>query len=132
MKNPFAGMPFNGSDTFSGLLTPQLEGVPDSVQPLLEFASRAQSEVMTFWSQRAQACMELPGQLAACRSATDLARAQIDFMTVLQRDCTDFVEALMRDSLVAPEVLDEDVDESGQIEAAPEPGTAPDKPEQAA
>ncbi len=123
MNKLLTGTPFQSVDACgAGLLMPRADILPDAVQPFFELGTKLQSEFMTLMSHRAQACMDWPRQLVACRSATDLARLQIDFLTGLQRDYVDCLDAVMSDALVAQDPPD-DMDETGgtQAKAKPKP-----------
>jgi hypothetical protein len=95
-------------------------GVADEMlKPLrvwVDTATSIQSEFLTLWNHRASAYLDLPRQISACRSPTELVEEQIKFLTDMQRDYSDYASAVLRKAQPALEQAERSlpVEEKGQ------------------
>lgn len=56
-----------------------LDTAAQGLEPAVKSVARANLEVIGFWNRRAQAWLEIPGQLSRCRTPQDLFTAQTQF-----------------------------------------------------
>lgn len=121
MANKHATRPNTAEDGFSiGILTPHLEGIPQTVQPLFEYGAKLQSEFLTLWSHRAQAWLNWPKQALGCRTTADLVETQGAFLTTMQRHYREYFDAVLQDTPLRRDELEE-----GPAQPRPEAPAAP-------
>lgn len=119
-KNPTP--PTYSKDPFSfGAFTPSFESLPDTVQPMMQFGTKFQSEFMALCSQRSQAWLGWPEVFVACETVTDIAEAQTNFFTAMQRDYARYFDCILRDTLI-------EQDEFTEQEETVEPAKDTDQP----
>jgi len=82
---------------------PFLEDMPGAMQGMFQASAELQSEFLTLWSHRAQAWLNWPKQMMACKDMADLTEAQGKFLTTMQRHYKEYCDCMMKDRLVTPE-----------------------------
>ncbi len=113
-KNP----PPGPAGFVSAILTPHLEGVPEFAIPFEQTAAKLQSEFLTLWSHRAQAWINWPEQMSRCTTMADLAQAQGEFLTAMQKDYATYCDCVFRDTLIEQDDLGEPEEVTPKQEAA--------------
>lgn len=103
----------------SAILTPHLEDIPEFAKPFEEMAAKLQREFLTLWSNRAQAWIDWPEQMCQCSSVTDLAQAQGEFLTTMQKHYATYCDCVFRDTLVEQDELDEADEETPERDTGP-------------
>lgn len=98
----------------SPIPVPRLEGIPEIMQPAFEFGARLQSECVSLWCHRAQAWLNLPSCMATCKSPTDVASVQGDFLGEMQHHYAQFVDGVLRDSLIEQDEFVENVEAAAE------------------
>ncbi len=126
-KNPNPASP--GADPFAiGILTPHFEGIPDAVQPFMEFNAKMQSEFLTLWSHRARAWLDWPERMYSCKTTGDLASAQTEFLSDMQRHYASYCDCVFRDALIEQDELETPAkDDAVEETVQPEPSALPRK-----
>lgn len=66
-----------------GMVFPGYEHMPEHLKPAAVMAARMQGEWMRLWARRAEAWLELPQKVLACKDVGDLAKVQTDFWATL-------------------------------------------------
>lgn len=74
----------------------QVDDMLEPVRSLVHAATSVQSEFVTLWTKRAAAYLDLPRQVSACKSPSDLVEEQIKFLTTMQRNYASYAEAVLR------------------------------------
>lgn len=87
--------------------TPRLQGVPDVFQSFVELGAKLQSELISLWSHRAEAWLNWPFRLIACKTATDVTQAQLAFVDEMRHHYALFADGMLRDALIEQEELEE-------------------------
>lgn len=82
------------------LPTPQIEGIPEAVQPFVEIGMKMQSEILELCGHRALAWLDWSQTCGSCKTAKDLASAQSDYLTRMQRDYAHFVDCILQDAMI--------------------------------
>lgn len=103
----------------SPILTPHLEGIPEFAKPFEELTTKLQREFLTLWSNRAQAWIDWPGTFVACKTPTDLAQAQGEFLTSMQKHYATYCDCVFRDTLIEQDQLDEAANETPERDTGP-------------
>lgn len=86
----------------------QVDDMLEPVRSLVQAATSVQSEFMTLWTQRAAAYLDLPRQVSACKSPSDLVEEQIKFLATMQRNYATYAEAVLRMAQPAIEQAERD------------------------
>jgi hypothetical protein len=99
---------------FSGLTTgipaPRLDAYPEEIRPFVKIGLKVQSEFLRLYGCRARAWLDWPQQCASCKSVSDLTAAQRGFFACMQHDYAQFADAVLQDTLIEQDELDEDED----------------------
>ncbi|MEC9367829.1 MAG: hypothetical protein VX871_03975 [Pseudomonadota bacterium] len=66
-----------------GLFFPGYDQMPEHFKPAAIMATRMEAEMMRLWARRAQAWIELPSKVMACKGPGDMAKLQSEFWTTL-------------------------------------------------
>ena len=74
----------------------QVDDMLDPIRTLVQTATSVQSEFLTLWTKRTAAYLDLPRQVSACRSPSELVEEQIEFLTTMQRNYANYAEAVLR------------------------------------
>ena len=101
----------------TGILTPRLEGIPDTMQPYMQLTAKLQSDWMTLWGKRSEAWLDWPNTLMTCRTTADVTQAQSAFLETMQKDYAAYLNSVLRDTMIEPEELVEDPDPAPEAEA---------------
>lgn len=96
----------------------QVDEMLEPVRTLVHTATSVQSEFLTLWTKRAAAYLDLPRQVSACRSPSDLVEEQIEFLTTMQRNYADYAEAVLRMAMPAIERIERDTAGDGRGQKA--------------
>jgi len=95
--------------------------VDDMLEPIrtvVHTAASVQSEFLTLWTKRAAAYLDLPRQVSACKSPSDLVEEQIEFLTTMQRNYANYAEAVLRTAKPAIERIERDTAGDGRGQKA--------------
>lgn len=84
----------------TGIPMPFLDDMPDTARTFFDRSAELQSEFLNLWSHRAQAWLNWPKQVMACKEPGDLTDAQSRFMTTMQRHYRDYFDSVLKDSLI--------------------------------
>lgn len=82
---------------------PFLDDMPGAMRSIFDTSAEIQSEFLTLWSHRAQAWLNWPKQMMACKDFSDLTEAQGKFLTTMQRHYKEYCDSVIKDTMVAPE-----------------------------
>lgn len=74
-----------------------LEEMPDAMRSLLDQSARLQSEFLTLCTHRAQAWLNWPKQMLACKNPSDLLDAEGAFLTTMQRHYREYFDSILHD-----------------------------------
>ena len=74
----------------------QVDDMLEPVRTLMHTAASVQSEFLTLCAKRSAAYLDLPRQVSACRSQSDLVEEQIKFLTTMQQNYANYVDAVLR------------------------------------
>ena len=74
----------------------QVDDMLEPVRTLMHTAASVQSEYLTLCTKRAAAYLDLPRQVSACRSPSDMIEEQIKFLTTMQRNYANYSDAVLR------------------------------------
>jgi hypothetical protein len=74
----------------------QVDDMLEPVRTLMHTTASVQSEFLTLCAQRSAAYLDLPRQISACRSPGDMVEEQIKFLTTMQRNYTNYADAVLR------------------------------------
>ena len=97
----------------------QVDDMLEPIRTLVQTATSVQSEFLTLWTKRAAAYLDLPRQVSACKSPSDLVEEQIKFLTTMQRNYANYAEAVLRMSKPAIEQAERDTAGDGRGHKAP-------------
>lgn len=93
-----------GGNAFAcGLPTPHLDGIPTPVQPLMQLGLPLQGDWIELCGHRASAWLEWPVKICACKSMTEVTTAHSEYLTAMSRHYADYLDSVLRDTLVAHE-----------------------------
>lgn len=92
----------------------QVDDMLDPIRTMVQTATSVQSEFLTLWTKRAAAYLDLPRQVSACKSPSDLVEEQIKFLTTMQRNYANYAEAVLRMSKPAIEQAERDTAGDGR------------------
>jgi hypothetical protein len=92
----------------------QVDDMLEPIRTLVQTATSVQSEFLTLWTKRAAAYLDLPRQVSACKSPSDLVEEQIKFLTTMQRNYANYAEAVLRMSKPAIEQAERDTAGDGR------------------
>jgi len=104
---------FGGKGLYVGIPTPKLEGVPEAVQPLVEMGMKMQSEYLELCGHRCNAWLDWPEQYCTCKTMESLTTFQSSYLTKLQRDYAQFLDSILRDTLIEQDEFEEEVQDKG-------------------
>jgi hypothetical protein len=74
----------------------QVDDVLEPVRTMVHTAASVQSEFLSLCTKRTTAYLDLPRQVSACRSPSDLVEEQIKFLTTMQQNYADYADAVLR------------------------------------
>jgi hypothetical protein len=74
----------------------QVDDMLEPVRTMVHTAASVQSEFLTLCTRRTAAYLDLPRQVSACRSPSDLVEEQIKFLTTMQRNYANYADAVLR------------------------------------
>jgi hypothetical protein len=74
----------------------QVDNMLDPVRTMVHTAASIQSEFLTLCTKRTAAYLDLPRQVSACRSPSDLVEEQIKFLTTMQQNYANYADAVLR------------------------------------
>lgn len=86
----------NGGDT-GGMPAPLFENMPETMKTVFDQSAKLQSELLTLWSHRAQAWLNWPKQMLACKDPTDVVEAEGVFVKTMQRHYREYFDSVMHD-----------------------------------
>ena len=110
-----------GASAFAcGLPTPQLDGLPGSIQSLMRAGMPLQGTWLELCGWRISAWLEWPATVCTCKSMTELTGAQIEYLTTMHRHYADCLDGTLRDPLTAPESFEDTSAEGRSGQDAPE------------
>jgi hypothetical protein len=98
-----------------GIPAPRVDQIPEAMRPFVEMSLKLQSECMELYGHRAKAWAEWPPTFFACRCTEDLAEAQRDYITRMQKDYAAYFDGILRDTMIEAE---EYVEDDGNSETA--------------
>ena len=90
-----------------GLPTPQLDGLPDSIQSLMQAGIPLQGAWLELCGRRVSAWLEWPATVCTCKSLPELTSAQIEYLTTMHQHYADCLDCALRDPLTAPESFED-------------------------
>ena len=96
----------------------QVDEMLEPIRTLVHTATDIQSEFLALCTKRTAAYLDLPRQLSACRSPSDLVEEQIDFLTTMQRNYASYAEAVLRTAKPAIERAERDMAADGRGQKA--------------
>jgi hypothetical protein len=96
----------------------QVDEMLEPIRTLVHTATSVQSEFLTLWTKRAAAYLDLPRQVSACKSPSDLVDEQIEFLTTMQRNYANYAEAVLRAAKPAIEQAERDTASDGRGQKA--------------
>lgn len=74
---------------------PLLEQAPEAMRTFMDQSAKLQSELLTLCGQRAQAWLNWPKQMLACKNVTDVVDAEGAFLTTMQRHYREYFDSVM-------------------------------------
>jgi hypothetical protein len=73
----------------------QVDDALDSIRAVVQMAANVHSEFLTLLTKRTAAYVDLPRQVLACKSPSDLAEEQVKFLSTMQRNYADYAETVL-------------------------------------
>jgi hypothetical protein len=99
---------------YVGIPTPKLEGVPEAFRPFFEVGMKMQSELFELCGHRCNAWLDWPEQYCTCKTMEDLTTAQSEYLTRMQRDYSQFLDCILRDTLIEQDEFEEEAEDKAQ------------------
>jgi hypothetical protein len=96
------------------------EDMLEPIRAFVETATSMQSELLTLWNQRTVAYLDLPRQISACRSTSDLVEEQIKFLATMQQNYGDYAKATLRAAKPTLEQAERFAGEAGERRSQPQ------------
>jgi hypothetical protein len=82
--------------TAHGIIDQQVNDMLEPVRTLMHASASTQSEFLTLCTKRTAAYLDLPRQVSACRSPSDLVEEQVKFLTTMQQNYSNYADAVLR------------------------------------
>ena len=96
----------------------QVDEILEPVRIIVQTAASVQSEFLTLWTKRAAAYLDLPRQLSACRSPSELVEEQVKFLTTMQRNYANYADAILHTAKPALEQAERELTGNGKGQKA--------------
>ncbi|GBE44332.1 hypothetical protein BMS3Bbin10_02423 [bacterium BMS3Bbin10] len=110
-----------GENAFTcGLPTPRLDGIPDAVLPLVQLGMPLHGAWLGLCGNRVSAWLEWPGRVCTCKSMAELTTAQIEYLETMRQHYADYLDGVLRDTLMAPESFEEESEDDTPGQDVPE------------